>query len=797
MACVAPTSQLSGRRIRVRGLVQGVGFRPAVWRLAQQQGLAGHVRNDSHGVLIHLWGKPRQLDIFIDALRQQCPPLAQIDGIETEDFFTPLSGEFQIVASGTASAHTCVVPDAASCPACVADTRDHHNRRYRYPFTNCTHCGPRLSIIRAIPYDRSNTSMADFPLCPDCLAEYENPANRRFHAQPNACPQCGPKAWLEPAVEPDTETDTIEVASHLLQQGKILAIKGIGGFHLACDATHHKAVTRLRERKYRDTKPFALMARDIDSLRSYCTVSPHEEALLQSSAAPIVLLTCHSNHGLSPQIAPGQTTLGFMLPYTPLHHLLMADIDHPVVMTSGNLSNWPQCIDNDDALSRLEGLADYWLLHDRDIRNRLDDSVARVVNHQPRILRRSRGYAPAPLALPPGFEQAPDLLAFGAELKNTFCLIKDGQAILSQHMGDLENRHTFEDYEKNLRLYQQLFEHQPKALVIDQHPEYLSSKQGRQQSESSGLALIEVQHHHAHIAACLAENQWPLSGGKVLGIALDGLGYGAAGELWGGEFLLADYTGFQRLARFKPIALPGATQAMREPWRNTYAHLQAALSPEEWQHHHALPLIDFLNHKPRQTLDAMLRKGINSPKASSCGRLFDAVAAALDICRETASYEGQAAIELEALVTDTLLSREQSQGYPFSITRQDGNLPELDPRLLWQALLDDLHTATSPEVIATRFHLGLASGITDMVEHLCPALDRGTPVALSGGVFQNRTLFQLVEQRLISAGFQVLSHRHIPANDGGLALGQATIAAAQWIHSRTPPRSSPEKSTCV
>ncbi len=783
----------AGARIRVRGLVQGVGFRPTVWRIARELGLAGSVRNDGDGVLIVAWGEAGAIEALLERLRTECPPLARIDAIECEPVNGEApAGEFVIDTSVATAAHTGVVPDAATCPACVEDTLSPFSRRYRYPFTNCTHCGPRLSIVRAIPYDRANTSMADFPMCPDCRAEYENPADRRFHAQPNACHVCGPRLWLERAdgrafsTDALTQLDDVDAACTLLQRGEIVAIKGLGGFHLACDATHAEAVERLRARKRRFGKPFALMARDLDIVRRYCEVDTEAERLLNSPEAPIVILTARSDTDLAPAVAPGQRTLGFMLPYTPLHHLLLKRMDRPVVMTSGNRSEEPQCIDDADARARLGGIADWLLLHDREIVNRVDDSVVRVMDGAPRLLRRARGYAPAPLALPPGLEASPPLLALGGELKNTFCLVKDGQAILSQHMGDLEDAATWQDYRRNLALYAELFQHTPQALVIDRHPEYLSAKLGRERAAADGLALIEVQHHHAHVAACLADNGWPVDAGPVLGVALDGLGYGDDGTLWGGEFLRADYFGYERLGTFKPVAMPGGVQAIREPWRNMWAHLMAGLGwPRYKMNYGELELTRFLESKPLATLAAMLKSGINCPIASSCGRLFDAVAAAIGVCRERAGYEGQAAVELEALVDRDVLENESDElAYPFAVPRLGGKgLPYVEPLAMWQALLGDLLLNTPPGVMAARFHKGLARVIVHMVYRLTRAEDGCIldTVVLTGGVFQNATLLEQVAGRLRRLGYRVLTHRHTPANDGGLALGQAVVGAARQL----------------
>ncbi len=777
----------TGLRIRIRGTVQGVGFRPFVWRLAHQYQLAGHVLNDGEGLLIDVWGNKSLLDGFSEALLKDCPPLARIDSLQHQFLSDQSTKGFQIIPSQSGVVQTGIVADAATCSACIADIHNPENRRYRYPFTNCTNCGPRLSIIDAIPYDRVNTSMAQFAQCSACHTEYNDPENRRFHAQPNACPACGPRVWLEPDTDKLTGIDVLEHAQALIKQGHIIAIKGLGGFHLACDARNQLAVSRLRERKQRDAKPFALMARHVSIIKQYCKFNETELNLLDSPQSPVVLLESKASikETLAPSIAPGQKRLGFMLPYTPLHHILLQTIDFPLVMTSANRSNNPQCIDNDSARSDLKGIADYWLMHDRDILHRMDDSVVQQLENKTQILRRARGYAPTSIPLPKGFENAQDILALGGELKNTFCLIKAGQAIMSQHMGDLENIFTLEDYEKNLALYQRLFNHQPEVLAIDAHPEYLSSKLGREKAETEQLPLVEVPHHHAHIAACLADNGWSVDGGKVLGIVLDGLGYGQDGNLWGGEFLLADYQSCQRLGSFKPVALIGAGKAMQEPWRNTYAHLLAAFGWEKlWADYTELELLDFFKQKPYATLNAMLEKNINSPLASSCGRLFDAVAAAIGICREKNSYEGQAAIELEAMVTPGNLAAEKDNAYDFYIdTTPQAVLSCLDPTTIWTSLLADLQAKCKAEVIAARFHLGLAKSIVEMVKHLAMQ-DVTNPIqhiVLSGGVFQNRILFQLVTQQLRDTNYTVLYHQQVPANDGGLALGQAVVALAQTI----------------
>ena len=782
----------TAKLIRVRGLVQGVGFRPTVWRLARRHGLRGWVSNDGEGVNIHVCGPSASVEAFASALPREAPPLARIDAIEhSAAVVLPRDAGFCIVASRATAVHTSVVPDAASCGECVKEVFDPFGRRYRYPFTNCTHCGPRLAIVEAVPYDRANTTMRSFPMCPACAAEYEDPQDRRFHAQPIACHVCGPRAWLERtdgaaiAIDTLTTLDQVDAVCSLLQRGHIVAIKGLGGFQLACDACNDVAVMRLRTLKHREQKPFALMARDFAVLSRYCDTSLAEQTLLQSPAAPIVIMPAVGPERVAAGVAPGISTLGFMLPNTPLHHLMLRRMNRPIVLTSGNLTDEPQCIDNADARSRLSGIAEYFLMHDRGIARRVDDSVVRVVAGEARIMRRARGYAPATLPLPAGFAVAPPVLAMGGELKNTFCLLRDGQAIVSHHIGDLAEARTQADYRLAVDKYLQLFEHEPRAIAVDLHPEYLSRKLGLAIAETRGIPVAEVQHHHAHIAACMAENGVAIDAGPVIGVALDGLGYGADGSLWGGEFLLGGYRECKRLATFKPVAMPGGEQSVYEPWRNTYAHLMAEMGWGRFAMNYAeLELHRFLAAKPRGLLDSMIVQGINSPHASSCGRLFDAVAAAAGICRERVQYEGQAAIEFEALADEQTLMHENDElAYPFAIpSLKVSNLPYVEPLAMWQALLGDLILKTPVSVISARFHKGLAIVIARMVEkhsrHESSDESIGT-VALSGGVFQNRILLEQVIMRLEALDFRVLTHRQVPGNDGGLALGQAVIAAAQ------------------
>jgi len=778
----ADSASPPGTSFRVRGLVQGVGFRPTVWRLAHRFALSGEVLNDGEGVLIHVWGPAAALAGFEIALSAEAPPLARVDSVECTPLETRSEGTgFRIVESHRGTVRTGIVADAATCPACLADIRDPANRRYRYPFTNCTHCGPRLSIVHAIPYDRATTSMAKFAMCPACLAEYRDPADRRFHAQPNACAECGPKIWLEGAAGSLADTslyrDAIEAAAALIAAGEIVAIKGIGGFHLACDACNPGAVTRLRERKARFGKPFALMARDLKIIADYAELGEAERTLLTGVAAPIAILK--SRHGaappLAPGIAPGQSTLGFMLPYTPLHHLLLENIGRPIVLSSGNRSDEPQCIDNAEARDRLAIIADYFLMHDREIVNRLDDSVARVMADKPCLLRRARGYAPAPLALPPGFEGAPAVLAMGAELKSTFCLVKDGQAIVSQHMGDLEEVATHSDYRRNLELYRNLFRFEPEVVAVDAHPDYISTKWGLALAEDAGISPVTLQHHHAHIAAALGEHGVPVPAPPVIGIALDGLGLSEDGELWGGEFLLADYRSYRRLAHFAPVPLIGGAKAMREPWRNTLGHLHTFLGWEAVREGYAsLEAVRRLKEKPLETCLRMMERSINSPLSSSAGRLFDAVAAALGLCFDAASYEGQAAIELEALAQDAMA--ETREGYGAALV--PGDPARLDWTPLWTGILQDLAAGIERTVIAARFHRGLIEIVAATAHGL--AQTHGCEAAvLTGGVFQNKILLEGVSERLAGLNLKVLAPASFPANDGGISLGQALIAAAR------------------
>ncbi|MBL8482498.1 MAG: carbamoyltransferase HypF [Rhodocyclaceae bacterium] len=779
-------------RIRVRGTVQGVGFRPAVWRLATDLDLRGWVANDGAGVSIVICGPEQAVEQFFMTLKLNPPRLARISEMVREPAALVTHGTgFRIMPSRHGKVDTGVAADAATCPDCLREVLDPFARRYRYPFTNCTQCGPRLSIVESIPYDRAATTMRGFAMCGDCAAEYQDAADRRFHAQPIACHSCGPHVWLERsdgapiAIDSLTTLDAADAVATLIKRGHIVAIKGLGGFQFACDATNEAAVARLRRDKRRRRKPLALMLRDIGVVQRYAQPSAAELELLQSVQAPIVLLAAGGPAKVAASVAPGLNTLGCMLPNTPLHHLMMRRLDVPIVLTSGNLSDEPQCIDNDQARERLHGIAEYFLMHDRPIARRVDDSVVRVMAGQPRLLRRARGYAPAPLALPPGFADAPAVLAMGAELKNSFCLLRDAQAVMSHHMGDLADARTQADYRRNVQQYLELFEHQPKVVALDAHPEYLSSKYGLELARENGLPVESIQHHHAHIAACMAENGVAIDAAPVLGIVLDGLGLGGDGSLWGGEFMRADYCEHARLGTFKPVALLGGEQAVHEPWRNTYAHILAQMGWNRFAMNYGeLDLFRFLAAKPRSLLDGMLARQVNSPLASSCGRLFDAAAAAAGICRERVHYEAQAAIEFEALADPATLADEgEESAYPFAIpVHKTLGIPYIEPLAMWQALLGDLLLGTPVGVISARFHKGLADVIARMADKLARGQAQGPDidtVALAGGVFQNRLLFERVSQLLTERGYRVLTPREVPAHDGGLALGQAAIAAAR------------------
>jgi len=777
--------------IRIHGLVQGVGFRPFTWHIATELGITGSIWNDAEGVVIQAWGNEAALADFQHQLMSQMPPLARIDHIEISSLVANNApSTFSITesqAEGLGSAS--ITPDAATCSHCVSEIRNSNDRHHGYAFTSCTYCGPRLSIVHAVPYDRANTSMDAFPMCPACQHEYDTPSDRRFHAQTNACPDCGPQLILEDAsgnilLDSTSSEQIIATAATLLHEGHIIAIKGIGGIHLAVDASNHSAVLRLRSRKKRYGKAFAVMAKDQQSIAHYAHVGDQESHLLNAPAAPIVLLESLPNSSqLSEAIAPGQSRLGFMLPYSPLHHLLMAQMNGPIVLTSGNRSDEPQCITNKDARQRLAGIADYFLLHDRVINNRLDDSVAMVMHHETRLLRRARGYAPAPILLHESFASALPVLAMGGELKSTFCQLRDGQAIVSQHLGDLENSETHSDYRHTLTLYAQMFAFKPELIAIDKHPDYFSTRLGQQISEDSETDLLEIQHHHAHIAAVMAEHRMPANTGNLLGISLDGLGLGEDGTIWGGEFLLANFTSFTRLGCFQPVAMPGGTQAIREPWRNTAAHLFGL----DWQQLESdcsdTDLFSFLATKPLTVMRNMIEQGINSPTTSSCGRLFDAAAAALGICLNGTSYEAEAAIELECLAQQLFSSQSTPYAYRIDCIKNESNhdgMMQINWQPMWCGLLLDLKNNINKSIIAARFHRTVIAAVSELAMQLCRT-HKVDNIVLCGGVFQNRLLLETLASDLEEAGINVLIAQQLPINDGGLSLGQAAIAAATQL----------------
>lgn len=773
------------RRIEVRGTVQGVGFRPFVYRLAARHNLTGWVRNHSGGVEIEVEGMPAGLESFSGELRIQAPPLARIDALTSTELPATGASDFTIRESCAALGELQPVPpDTAPCADCRRELFDPMDRRHGYPFLNCTNCGPRFTIIEALPYDRPRTTMQNFPLCSDCAREYNDPLDRRFHAQPVACPACGPRLWLETPPHPNPlpggertgsresgaesgdSAAVIAAAVDVLRQGQILAVKGLGGFHLACDARNETAVAMLRERKRRGAKPFAVMFADLAAVQDVCAVSSAEEDLLLSPRRPIVLLRIvDTTPDLAPSVAPGLAELGVMLPSTPLHELLLRAFGGPLVMTSGNLSEEPIAAMNDEARTRLDGLADGFLFHDREIASRYDDSVVRVVAGRDEapapsvelLIRRARGYAPAPLQLP--FAARRSVLACGAHLKNTFCLLKDRYAFLSQHVGDLENLETLEHFRATLTLYQRLFAVEPEIVAHDLHPEYLSTKLAR---ELPGVEQVAVQHHHAHIVSCLAEHG---IAGPAIGVAYDGLGYGTDGRLWGGEILVADWGNFERRAHLREAPMPGGALAIRRPYRMALGYLVTWFQKELT---HFEPFLQEVNPVELAVLRRQVERSLNAPLTSSCGRLFDAVSALLGICR-VAQYEAQAALELEAMADPAATG-----SYPYGLAEEAGTWI-IDPAPVVTGLYQDRLAGVPIPEIAGRFHRSVA----DFTVAVCRRLSTETglkQVALGGGVFQNTLLLRLVVKGLERAGLAAYFNRQIPANDGGIAYGQAIIA---------------------
>jgi hydrogenase maturation protein HypF len=755
------TARLS---VEIRGAVQGVGFRPFVYRLATELALGGWVINDTRGVFIEVEGPRARLEGFLRRLPAEKPPLAIIHTLDAT-WLDPLGyAQFEIRHSDDHGAKTVLVlPDVATCDDCRAEVLSPHDRRHRYPFTNCTNCGPRFSIIQALPYDRPNTTMRRFALCAACRAEYENPLDRRFHAQPNACPVCGPRLalWSPGGETLAAQDEALGRTVEALRAGQIVAVKGLGGFHLMVDAANAPAIARLRERKPRRDKPFALMVRDVRQAQALCDLPPGAETLLSSPQSPILLLRRRPDAAVNVarNVAPGNPYLGLMLPYTPLHILLLRAFDRPVVATSGNLSDEPICTDEREALQRLGHIADLFLVHDRPIARHVDDSVAWVVRGEARLLRRARGYAPLPLTLR---RELPTILAVGAHLKNNVALSVGRSVFISQHIGDLETPQALEAFERVIADFLSLYEAQPVAMAHDLHPDYLSTRW----AEGKILDirdLVPVQHHHAHLAACLAENDVE---GPALGVTWDGTGYGSDGTVWGGEFLLGDAADCARVAHLRAFRLPGGEVAVREPRRVALGLLWEIYGEAALERDDLAPVRAF-DPAERRLLAQMLNRGLNSPLTTSAGRLFDGVAALLDL-HQKITFEGQAAMALEFAADPSV-----DDAYTLPLTR-DQSSAVLDWRALVEAVLDDLKRGIAPGVIAARFHNGLVEAIVEVAQAI------GQPqVALTGGCFQNRLLTARAARRLDEAGFQVLLHRQVPPNDGGISLGQIAVAAAQ------------------
>lgn len=754
--------RMERRTIAVRGIVQGVGFRPFVYGLAARLQLAGFVRNETGGVQIEVEGEHGSLDDFIEQLTVQPPPLARIDEVSWRAQSPTGDRQFRIEPSTCGDSSTVVIsPDVATCDDCLAELFDPANRRYRYPFLNCTNCGPRLTIVTGAPYDRQRTTMQRFDMCATCRAEYEDPTNRRFHAQPTACADCGPKLALLDAHGHFIETDEpLRALVASLIEGRIAAIKGLGGFHLACDATNAAAVAELRQRKHRNEKPFAVMVCDLRAAEALCSISKEERALLVSSRRPIVLLRRRrSDVHIADEVAPGNPFLGVMLPYTPLHHLLMHDIgDVPLVMTSGNRADEPIAYKDDDVASRLTGIADLLLSHDRPINVRCDDSVTRIACGVESPVRRSRGCAPAPVAVP--IRCRDEILAVGGQLKVTFALGRDGSAILSHHVGDLDDAEAYRAFERDIDLYEKVFAIRPVCIAHDLHPDYVSTRYAVSRAQSHGMRSIAVQHHHAHLTSCMAEHGLT---GKVIGVSFDGTGFGTDGHVWGGEFLIGDYHEFTRAAHLRYVGMPGGEQAIREPWRMAVSHLlDADCDPGLVR-----PRLDLI--ALRATM-RMLERRFNTPLTSSAGRLFDAVASLVGV-RDRVSHEGQAAMELEWLAQQS----DDGNAYGFTVTDSSPNV--IDTRAVIASVAEDVARGIPPVFIARRFHTTLVSIILDVCRRI--RCDTGIErVTLSGGVFLNGILAEEATLRLEADGFRVFRHHVVPPNDGGLSLGQLSVAAA-------------------
>jgi hydrogenase maturation protein HypF len=746
-------------RVHIQGIVQGVGFRPFIYQLAHQHRLNGYVANTPKGVEIEVEGGHLALQRFLQELPKTAPPLSIITQIDSEELPAAHYSGFEIKSSEEGEERAALIsPDTATCGDCLRELFDQQDRRYLYPFINCTNCGPRYTIINDVPYDRPKTSMAAFTMCAECSREYHDPMDRRFHAQPNACWACGPRVWLADGQGKDLAIkEPISEAAKLLSQGAILAAKGLGGFHLAVDATQREAVARLRWRKGREEKPLAVMSASLKEIETYALIGEDERQLLTSAKRPIVIVLKRPGNVIAPEVAPRNRYLGVMLPYTPLHHLLLSHPFVALVMTSGNISEEPIAIDNLEAVKRLGNIADYFLFHDRAILLRSDDSVMRVARSRPRQIRRSRGYVPVPIFLR---KSVPEVLALGGELKATICLTKENRAFVGQHMGDLENLETLEFLEQTVDHLQRILEVRPALLVHDLHPDYLTTQLAEAQDE---LPTLAVQHHHAHVVSCMAEHGLE---GKVLGLALDGTGYGEDGAVWGGEILLADEKSYERVAHFEYVPMPGGAKAIKEPWRMAAAYLWATFGKEIFQDE--LPTPGKWDRGRIELLVHMMQRGVNSPLTSSCGRLFDGVAALIGL-RDCIAYEGQAAIELEQCLEPT------TERYQYEF-REVGERLLLSPTAIFRQVYEDALSGVGPPLISGKFHRTLVEMFAEVSVNLCE-LYGISRVVCSGGVFQNVYLLENLEERLSGSGLEVYTPELIPANDACISLGQAVIGA--------------------
>jgi len=746
----------------IKGLVQGIGFRPYLFHLAQELGLTGYVTNTGLGVEVEVEGTPGKVDQFFHRLSRRELPLMRISDLARTNLKPAGYASFEIRQSPLTAGRDTQIPfDVGICQKCLAELTDPKDRRFGHPFISCTDCGPRYTIINDLPYDRERTTMAGFPMCPACRAEYTDPAWRRFHAEPIACPDCGPRLSLvDAAGRPIPGKDPLQEAAALLRQGHILAVKGLGGFHLAVDACHHDAVARLRAAKRRTAKPLALMALNLAKVRQFARPTPEEEELLSSAARPIVLVAKAVENPLSPLIAPGLGHFGVMLAYTPLHYLLLSQGFLALVMTSGNLSDEPLAIGNEEALARLVGMAEYFLWHDREILARCDDSIVRHAAGRPRMFRRARGYVPAPVFISPNW---PAILACGAEQKNTFCLCRQNQVLLSQHIGEMHDLKTYEHFIETVERLKRLWDFTPEIIACDLHPDYLSTRYAQEQK---GLKLVKVQHHHAHVMSCAIEHGLE---GPVLGLAFDGTGLGADGRVWGCEALWAEGAKFKRLAHLDYVPLPGGDAAVKEPWRMALSYLRHTLGQGLWNLD--LPWYDKIGQARMKAVGQMIAQNLNCPYTSSLGRLFDGVSALLGLCLR-ADYEGQPAVELEALA-----SGPAGRLFDFAWQREESGYV-LDIRPLINGVVSRLQAGRPASAISACFHQSLVR----LFAELCVQLGKDTgvkKVVLSGGVFMNALLLSGLEQALAKRGFAVYSHQLIPTNDGGICLGQAAVAAAE------------------